>query len=74
MYQSVLLYCKLKIQWFPFQAKCDFGSRANRLLESISDQIEKRKLQKCMVSAMASATDYLIKNLPINQQIVHDAQ
>jgi len=69
-------YGKLKNVDFSKQTKenCDFRTAANRNLQSISDQLIKKKISSALKKALASCAEYLVKKLPINEQTVADAR
>ena len=52
---------------------CDVGSCAEKLVQK-SGALKKKKLKNCMKNALVDSTVYLVKNLPITEQVVYDAQ
>lgn len=54
-------------------ASCSYGSRTEVLMKNL-DQLEKKRVKQIMKEAMIKSAHYLLNNLPINEQVVYDAQ
>jgi hypothetical protein len=52
---------------------CTFGTRAETLMKKM-DQVDQKRLQAKMKEAMIESANYLVNNLPIDEQVVYDAQ
>ena len=59
--------------WYNFQLNCNFGEGARKLMVHL-DGLEKKNLSRSLVEALAVASKYLIKGLPITIQVVADAK
>ena len=54
--------------------KFQLGVKANTLLNLTKDALEKKKILATMVSFLEECCDYLLKNLPIGNQVIQSAK
>ena len=54
-------------------ASCSIGSRAEKMLKKM-DPLKQKRLKTKLKEAMIASAHYLVQNLPIDEQVVYDAQ